>query len=166
MLKSYLSPKTKVKKSSISGMGLFAIKPIKKGEIVSIKGGHIVDLKTSLKIEKFLGDSFVEIDDNFAIGPLEKNEVGKIMMFINHSCNPNVGIRGEITCVAMRNIKKGEDLFFDYAMLACSSYELKCNCGQKNCRKIITGKDWRNKKLQKKYQGFFSRYIQDKIDKM
>ena len=164
-LKSYLSPKTKVKKSSIVGKGLFAIEPIKKGGIICIKGGRIVDLKASTKLEKIVGDSFFQIDDNFVLGPLNKKEVSKIMMFLNHSCNPNVGIRGEITCVAMNDIKKGEELMFDYAMMVNDHWEMKCNCGQKNCRKIITGKDWQNKILQKKYKGYFSRYLQDKIDK-
>lgn len=45
-------------------------------------------------------------------------------------------------------------------------YKIKCSCGQKNCRRIITGKDLQNKTLQKKYQGYFSRYLQDKIDKI
>ena len=38
---SYLSPKTTVQESPIESRGLFAIEPIRKGEIVAIKGGYI-----------------------------------------------------------------------------------------------------------------------------
>ncbi|MBU1164053.1 SET domain-containing protein-lysine N-methyltransferase [Patescibacteria group bacterium] len=165
-IKSYLSPKTRVKKSLIEGRGLFGIRQIKKGELVGIKGGHIIGWKTLQRIRHLIGDSYFQIDDDFVIGPLKSNEVGKIMMFLNHSCNPNIGVRGEITFVAMRDIKAEEELTIDYAMVDNDIYKTKCNCAQKNCRKIIAGKDWQKKTLQKKYRGYFSRYIQDKIDKI
>lgn len=165
-IKSYLSPKTRIKRSVIEGCGLFAVRPIKKNEIVGIKDGHIISWETLKKIKHIIGDSYFQIDDNFVIGPLKKNEIGNIMMFLNHSCNPNVGIRGEITFVAMRDIKTGEELTIDYAMTDNDYYKIKCHCGQKNCREVITGKDWQNKILQKMYKGYFSRYIQDKIELM
>ncbi len=164
-VKSYLSPKTGVRKSRINRYGLFATKPIRKGEVIGIKGGHIIDWETLEKNERIIGDSYLQIDDNFVLAPLSKNEVKKVMMFLNHSCGPNVGMRGEITVVAMRNIKAGEELNVDYAMVDADRYSMTCHCGDKNCRKIVTGRDWQDKKLQKKYKGFFSRYIQDKIDK-
>jgi len=37
-------------------------------------------------------------------------------MFLNHSCEPNVGILGQIIFVAMRNIDSGEELTIDYAL--------------------------------------------------
>lgn len=162
--RSYLSPKTKVSKSSIGGYGLFTAKPIKRGELVGIKGGHIIDWQTLKKYEDIIGDSYLQIDDNFVLAPLENNEVKKVMMFFNHSCEPNVGVRGEITFVAMRDIKAGEELTIDYAMIDVDRYKMKCGCGRDSCRKIVTGDDWRNKELQKKYKGYFSRYIQDKIE--
>lgn len=51
-------------------------------------------------------------------------------------------------------------------MQESSKFELKCKCGSKNCRKIIRGDDWKIKKLQKKYKGYFSDYLQKKIDKL
>lgn len=88
------------------------------------------------------------------------------MMFLNHSCSPNVGVRGEITFVAMRDIKVGEELTIDYAMIENEDYpEMKCNCGARNCRKVITGKDWKRKDLQKKYGKYFSAFLLEKIGK-
>jgi hypothetical protein len=40
---SYLSPKTVVKASRIAGRGLYANAPLVRGEIVSVKGGHLID---------------------------------------------------------------------------------------------------------------------------
>jgi len=162
-VKSYLSPKTRVRESAIEGHGLFAVRPIKKGELIGIKGGHIIDWKILKKHENLIGDSYLQIDDNFVLAPLSKEEVKKVMMFLNHSCEPNVGVRGEIIFVAMRDIKAGEELTTDYAMIDSDRYKMKCACGKKNCRQIITGHDWKDKNLQKKYKGYFSRYIQDKI---
>jgi hypothetical protein len=42
-------------------------------------------------------------------------------------------------------------------------YEVECKCGTKNCRRRITGQDWRRKDLQEKYIGYMSWYLEDKI---
>jgi hypothetical protein len=39
-----------------------------------------------------------------------------VMLFINHSCDPNVGFAGDIVLVAMRDIRQGEELTADYAL--------------------------------------------------
>ena len=163
-ISSYISSKVKKgKKSKIEGRGLFAMKSIKKGEIVTIKGGHIIDWKILKKYKDLIDDSYLQIDDNFVLAPLKKSEVEKVMMFLNHSCNPNVGVRGEITFVAMRNIKIGEELTIDYSMIDDDDCKMRCNCGDKNCRKIITGKDWTRKDLQQKYGKYFSVFLLEKI---
>ena len=165
-VKSYLSPKTKVKKSSIGGRGLFAIKSIKKNELICLKSGHIINWATYWKYQNVIGDSYFQIDDNFMVAPLTKSELKKSMMYLNHSCEANVGVCGEIRFVALKNIQIGEELTIDYAMAeANNTFRLDCNCGKKTCRKLITGKDWQNKSLQQKYKGYFSRFIQDKIEK-
>lgn len=160
---SYHSPKTAIRKSFVHGYGLFAIKPIKKGEIVVIKGGHIFNERILKKVKDKISEAYFQIEDDFVIGPLKKSEVKKNKLYINHSCDPNIGIRGQITLIAMRNIKAGEELTYDWAMEDPGGWKMKCNCGAKNCRKIITGKDWKNPKLQRKYKGYFSAYLQEKI---
>jgi hypothetical protein len=165
-MESFLSPKTEIKKSKIEGSGLFTIKPIKKGEIIGIKGGHVFDRSVLDKIKKDIGDSYFQISDNFFIGPLSKDEIKESMMFLNHCCEPNVGVEGNIVFIALRDIHFGEELTIDYAMTDGDNYELECNCGVKGCRKVITGKDWMNKELQKKYNGYFSAYLQKKINNL
>ncbi len=168
MNSSYLSPKTTIKKSPVHGRGLFALKPLKKGEIIAIKGGYIFNKKTLKKIENKIEDSYIQIEKNFYIGSIKKSQLKGNKIFINHSCDPNVGIRGQITFVAMRNIKTGEELTYDWAMEndeKAGPWSLKCNCKKKNCRKIITGNDWKRKDLERKYRNYFSSYILERIIK-
>jgi SET domain-containing protein len=162
-IKSYRFPRTEVRKSGIRGKGLFAREDIRKGEIVFIKSGHIVDYKEAKELDKRLGDYSLQITDKFFLCPRTEREVKDIAIFINHSCNPNVGPDGQITFVALRDIRAGEELCYDYAMTTAYSYRLKCNCGSKNCRGIITGNDWKSKKLQDRYGDHFTHFILKKI---
>jgi len=161
---SYLSPKTEVRESKIHGRGLFAVVDISKDEIVSVKGGHIVDRKTLReKITPVLGSVEIQIGGDLFIAPVSDEERESSMLYLNHSCDPNLGMRGEITFVAMREIHAGEELTHDWAMTDDDDYSIECNCGAANCRKTLTGKDWQHRDLQKRYAGYFSVYLARKI---
>jgi uncharacterized protein len=153
-----------VRESKIHGRGLFAIADITKNEIVAVKGGHIVDRKTLReKITPRFGPVEIQIDDDMFIAPVTQDERELSMLYLNHSCDPNLGVRGEITFVAMRDIHNGEELTHDWAMTDDDDYSVECNCGALNCRQILTGKDWQRPDLQKRYAGYFSAYLAPKI---
>ena len=161
---SYRSPKTEVRESKIHGRGLFAIADIAKDEIVAVKGGHIVDRKTlRQKITPRLGSVEIQIDDDLFIAPVADDERELSMLYSNHSCDANLGIRGEITFVAMRDIRAGEELTHDWAMTDDDDYSVECKCGARNCRKIVTGKDWQRPELQERYAGYFSAFLARKV---
>ena len=161
---SYRSPKTEVRESRIHGRGLFAESAIAKDEIVAVKGGHIVDGKTLReKITPELGPVEIQIDDDLFIAPVIEEERELSMLYLNHSCDPNLGMRGEITFVAMRDVSAGEELTHDWAMTDDDDYSTECNCGAANCRRILTGKDWQRPDLQKRFAGYFSAYLARKI---
>lgn len=162
-LKSILSPKVEVRNSKVNGKGMFAKEDIKKGEAVFIKGGHILG-KEQVYSSSVI-NSYLPIDDKYFIGATDKEEEASVKLFINHSCNPNCGIRGEITFVAMTDISKDTELTTDYCMVDNENYVIDCKCGSFNCRKKISGFGWKDKELQQKYKGYFARYLQDKIDK-
>jgi len=161
--KTYISPKTVVKNSNKGGKGFFAKENILNGEILAIKSGHIVTSDEAFKLDKELGDLSLQISDDFYICPKIKDEIEDIVIFINHSCNPNVGMDGQISFIAMRNIDAGEELCLDYAMAITNDYKLHCNCGNVNCREWITGDDWKKEELQKRYDRYFSWFIYKKI---
>lgn len=161
MIKSYISEKITRKLSKIHGEGLFAQEIIHSGEIVFIKGGHI--LKKSEIYTRDIINSYLPIDDLFYIGANNVNEEEAIKLYINHSCDPNCGIRGEITFVSLREIQPFEELTIDYATIDNENYSFNCNCRSNNCRKVVTGYDWKLKVLQLKYSEYFAKYLQIKI---
>lgn len=154
---------TEVKKSKIHGKGLFAKENIAKGEKVAIKGGRIVDQKFIDNNQKIVRNSELQIDDQHYIAPTTNEELKKSMLYINHSCEPNIGIRGKNVFFALRNISKGEEITLDYGTFENNKLRMKCHCGEKNCRKIVTGKDWQKKSLQEKYGNYFAPYLLQKI---
>ena len=163
---SYRSIKTEIRESHTEGRGLFAKDPIRKGEIVSVRGGHIITRQMEKEINKPVGYWGYPIADEFVLAPLNTQEVEDVMMFLNHSCEPNVGILGQIIFVAMRNIDSGEKLTIDYAMFGANKEPMRCNCRSSSCRGLITESDWKIRKLQEKYRGYFSSYIQLKMHDM
>ena len=161
---SYRSPKTEVRESKIHGRGLFATADIAKDEIVAVKGGHIVDGETLRReITPRLGPAEIQIDDNLFIAPVTAEEREGSMLYSNHSCDANLGMRGEITFVAMRDIRAGEELTHDWVTTDDDDYSVECKCGASSCRKTLTGKDWQRPELQKRYAGYFSAYLTKKI---
>src|SRR5215470_7468052 len=161
---SYLSPKTRVGRSSIHGRGLFAAKAVRKGEIVAIKGGHVLDRRALRRVRRRIAESYLQIDDGFYIGAMTGREVKRNKMYLNHSCEPNVGMRGQIAFVALRAVKAGEELTYDWAMEENLPARTVCRCRARRCRKILTGQDWRDRRLQRRYRGYFSAYLQAKIE--
>jgi hypothetical protein len=160
---SYRSLKTQVRESKIHGRGLFATTDIAKNEIVAVKGGHIISREELREITPRLGPVEIQIDDNLFIAPVTDEERELSMLYSNHSCDANIGMRGEITFVAMRGIRAGEELTHDWATTDDDDYSVECKCGALNCRKILTGNDWQRPKLQQRYAGYFSAYLARKI---
>jgi uncharacterized protein len=160
---SYRSPKTIVRPSGIVGRGLFANELIHQGEIVCIKSGHLLDREELIKHKDVVKDSELQIADNLFLAPITKEEFEGVMMFLNHSCDPNVGIQGQIAFVAMRDIAIGEELTLDYATIDQDCESMICQCGAKNCRRLITSDDWKRPDLQQKYGDYFAWYLLQKI---
>jgi hypothetical protein len=160
---SYLSPKVATLESPIHGTGLFAVKPIAEGEVVCVKGGYVFDRQRLDSMPVWYRAAEIQIAEDLFIGPLDEEEREGSMIFSNHSCEPNIGVRGQIVFVAMRDIEAGEELTHDWATTDDDNYTTECNCGSATCRKVLTGKDWRKEELQEKYRGFFSSYLEEKI---
>lgn len=162
---SYVSPKVEKKYFGNKGYGLVAREFIKQGEIVSISGGLILTEEQHREIVelKGLGDYSYYIENGFLICPLNPEDPSDDWR-MNHCCEPNCGVRGQIVFVALREIGIGEELTFDYAMTETNpEYAVDLHCNKKTCRKKFTGNDWKNPDIQKKYKGHMSLYIQSKI---
>jgi SET domain-containing protein len=158
---SYISPKAvKGEASRIEGRGLVAVSSIGKDEVVAVKGGHIVDTATLHGLPTRLQNSDIQIADDLHLVALEDVEYEPVMLFLNHSCEPNVGFAGNVVLVAMRDIAAGDELTTDYALFDDYDGEMPCRCGTPSCRQVINGRDWRRPELQSRYAGYFSWYLQ------
>ncbi len=162
---SFISPKAKKGSASgIEGRGLFAHAAIDPGEVVAVKGGHIVDTGTLAALPERLQNSELQIADGLHLVALTDDEYELVMLFLNHSCEPNVGFAGNVVLVTMRDVSAGEELTTDYALFDTSDEAMACRCASPSCRRTISGSDWRRPELQVKYHGFFSWYLQRRIE--
>jgi SET domain-containing protein len=159
-----------VKNTPKYGNGVFAKKNIKKDTLLIVFGGYVLTREEEEKLPIEIRDIAITIDKNLVLGVIKKEQLTNTD-FVNHSCEPNAGIRGQISLVAMKDIKKGEEITFDYGTVlyrakGAPKYELNCLCGSKNCRGKITQSDWMLPELQKKYTKYFPYYILDEITKL
>lgn len=138
------------------GKGLFATQSFKKGEVLILFGGRAVTRETLHALSDALGHHALQIGKELFLlqHAFEEGE------YVNHSCDPNLGVQGQITLVAMRDINAGEEVTFDYAMVDMSDAdEFPCGCGTRLCRKKVSGEDWRLPELQERYQGYFGAHV-------
>ncbi len=149
--------------SGIAGRGLFARAAIAPREIVCVKAGHLIDRAGLVKHRDVIRDAELQIADGLFLAPLTADEHDDVMMFLNHSCAPNVGVQGQIVFVAMRAVAPGEELTLDYALIDDDAEPMPCACGAVNCRGRVTGKDWQRPELQARYGEFFAWHLQEKI---
>lgn len=145
------------------GKAMFADQDYRKGEVVAIFGGRAVTRETLSGISEELGRHALQIGKDLFLleSAFEEGE------YFNHSCDPNLGIEGQITLVTMRDIKRGEEVCFDYSMVDMSDIDqFACSCGSKLCRGRVTGEDWRLPDLQTRYKGYFGAHVQRAIDEL
>lgn len=124
------------------GKGCFADEPIKKGESICFFEGEEMTWKES---ERRYLEGKDKLDDPFQISENIYVELDEPYIYFNHSCNPNSGFRGENELVAIRNIKPEEEITYDYSTVVWDdrwsknhgAWTMKCECEEKNCRKII-----------------------------
>lgn len=132
------------------GKGVFAVRQFHRGEIV-VPGVIECELPGNT-------DHATQIARNRYVLHAGLNPL------VNHSCNPNCGIRvnhtGGHDIVAMRTIDVDEEITYDYAMRNYTmEYIPRCHCGEKMCRETITG--WKDlpRTTREKYAGFVAPYL-------
>lgn len=93
---------------------------------------------------------FLQIREDLFLGPTRTPD-----NYINHSCNPNTGIRiigNSVLLFAIKTIHKGEEITFDYSTTMAEDYwEMDCRCGSKNCRGKVRDFKYLPRDLQERY---------------
>jgi SET domain-containing protein len=142
-------------RSRISGVGVFAVRAIRRGqkiadgisnedyqEFISWKDFKEFDRQTKEKIKAFC------IGTRLGFIPPEDLDFNKLSVewYMNHSCGGNVGFDLSGDFIALQNIQKGEELTYDYGLAESNpKFRMRFRCGSVNCRRVITGDDWRKK---------------------
>lgn len=125
-----------IRSSAIHAAGCYTTTPVSKGaRVVEYTGRRISKEVADEKYENSpttylfgIGDGSTVIDGHGTA------------MFINHSCDPNCEteeIDGRVWITAIRDIKAGEELTYDYYLYDGGEDEAYCNCGSKNCRQSM-----------------------------
>jgi SET domain-containing protein len=131
--------------SNISGFGLFATEDILPGQTICFMEGRKIIFSNGKEVNPLKGkewenDETIREGDLFQIKDNEYIILEEVYRCINHSCNPNTFIRGKNELVALKPIKKNEELTYDYSATMWEledKWEMNCNCKSKNCRKVI-----------------------------
>ena len=123
------------RRSEIAGWGVYATQPINKNKrIVTYDGEKITNKESLEREERYLEEGCIwcfrlnrKYVRDAAVG-------GNIARFINHSCKPNcytTVIDQTIWVIASRNIRKGEELTYNYMTEGVASIPCKCRPGCK-----------------------------------
>ena len=144
------------KKSGINNLGLFAKSDINKGEKVIEYKGRKFTHKQVEENDRFDNSKAIylfTLNERYVLDGDTKINTAK---YINHSCDPNCEvdiIKGKIWIIAIKDIKKGDELSYDYGFGFDEDYkQFRCKCGSKNCCGYIVRDDqrWRiNRKFAK-----------------
>jgi uncharacterized protein len=163
--RSWLTPKAvKGGVSAIDGRGVHAVEAIVGGEVVAVKGGHVMPGRAVAGLPEAIRDSAFPIAQDLFLAALARDEYDGVLMRVNHSCEPNLGMGGNVLLVSMRDIAAGEELTIDYALfLGDPGFAMECRCGTVACRGVVRGTDWMRADVQARYRGWFSWWLWQKI---
>lgn len=137
--------RTQVRKSNVHGKGVYAVRPIKAGEMVLEYKGKIITWRKALALHPHDPSQpnhtfYFHLDDGHVI---DGKQGGNSARWINHGCEPNLEAEQDGNHVflrALRDIAVGEELLFDYALMiegrktAKVRKEYACFCGAPTCR--------------------------------
>jgi hypothetical protein len=160
---AYLTEKCEVRNRDVAGgKAVYARELIEPGELVAVWSGRLVSADELDDLPEDIRHHTAQVEEGLYLASLSPHEPPD---YINHSCEPNCGLDGQIAIIAMQTIQPGEEITIDYAMCDGSPYdEFDCACGTSQCRGRVTGNDWRDPILWKRYAGHFSPYLQRRIN--
>lgn len=113
------------------GLGVYVRRAFGRDEVVFTATGTVRHYES-----RTLEDAF-RYTDWLGVGEDTYLDMAKPFVFVNHSCEPNLGIRGALEFVALRDIEVGEQLSYDYSLTSNEPFEMICRCGAPSCRRVI-----------------------------
>jgi len=120
---------------AVTGLGLFATRPIKKNSRIAEYKGRLLTTKQADKPERTGNRYLYEVNSHWTIDGASRSNVAR---YANHSCNPNsetYNVKHRVFIRAMRNIKPGEEIVYDYGTDYLKNVIGRSNCKCSRCRK-------------------------------
>jgi len=120
---------------SITGLGLFAVRPIKKHEKIAEYKGPRISAKEALRLERRGNRYLYEINPRVTIDGSPRRNIAR---YANHSCNPNAETYtygGRVFIRALRKIKADEEITYDYGNDYLKYVIGRSRCQCKRCRR-------------------------------
>lgn len=166
--RTWVSPKLVHGESKIHYDGVFTTAPVRKGEKLMEFGGELITREQSedgpyrvRSIWAVEGGMYLAIPESDTAPSLDEN--------LNHSCDANAWLAGDVTLVARRDIEAGEEITLDQGTWNFDETEYTvdaedCTCGSPICRVRLSEKDWQLPEVQKRYRGHFHSIVQGLID--
>lgn len=145
--------------------GLFASVPLARGERAFIARGRVIPLKVTSDEESALLPNAIGLSKERWLDPHPSNP----LCYLNHSCEPNLGIRGARIFVALRAIEAGEHLTIDYSVTECDplwTLDASCGCKAKACRTTIRAIQFLPKQVYRKYLPYIPTYFKRVYERM
>lgn len=149
------------------GKGIVASQDVSQGTLLMVYGGRVMTLEEFEALSDSMQHFPYQVEENLFLGPRDENELG-VGERLNHSCSPNAGFQGAIHVVAIRDVRAGESITIDYATCVSADHDafvMVCKCGEKNCRGVITGEDWKRQEIQARLLPYFQPYLRRKIQR-
>ncbi len=147
------------------GFGMFAVRKLRKGEIVECYEERLHVLASRRHVERRWQGVKRQWFEQYA-WPVTSNlhilwsDNPADWRPINHSCAPNTWLDG-LDLVARREIAAGEELTVDYATFCGSAMSaFECQCGAADCRQVILGSDHLLPVIRERYRDHVSDYVQ------
>jgi len=142
-------------KKGLEGKGVFSEQSIKKGKSVFVFANRIKKINHKPGCNCKVCCRCIQIGEYDFLYPKR----GSFGWYINHSCDPNCGIKGN-KIVSIKNIHKGDEITIDYSTTnADLKWEMKCSCNAKNCRNVIKSVQYLPKKRFLQLKRFMPLYV-------
>jgi uncharacterized protein len=143
----------RVRRTKTFGRGVYAAQDIAPGAVVMEFDGATYG-RSFARWTKDLLHHVIQI------GPQTWRDSRGPARWTNHSCEPNCGIKNKVQLVAMRRIRKGEQITWDYEMTEKSWWwRMKCQCGTARCRGVIGSYARMPVDVRRRYRGFISEWL-------
>jgi SET domain-containing protein len=116
---------------SKTGLGLFALKSIKKGEFIAYYRGRII---SNAEADKLWTKYLFELNSRWTVDGSGRSNTAR---YINHACRPNAETdvkKHKIIITAIKNIEPGDEITYNYGRAYFNAFIKPYGCLCASCR--------------------------------